>query len=70
LIEEPLTDEERQLLVILVMAQIPRDHGDPHLTRLVAKLSGSDTQLVARRAYPSKRHQQRSPHAVRTLCRR
>ena len=58
MIEELLTDEERQLLVILVMAQIPRDHGDPHLTRLVAKLSGTDTQLVARRAYPSKRYEE------------
>jgi hypothetical protein len=55
MIEETLTEAERRKLLALVMAAVPRDHGDPQLTALVAKLSGTDTVIVARRAYPSAR---------------
>jgi hypothetical protein len=53
MIEERLTDEERRKLLHLVIAAVARNHGDPVLTALVAKLSGTDTVIVAHRAYPS-----------------
>lgn len=53
MIEEVLTDRERKLLLDLVANAVPVTHGDPELTRLIAKLSGTDTQVIVRRAYPS-----------------
>jgi len=53
MIEETLTDSERRRLVNLAMAAVPMTHGDPELTSIIAKLSGVDTVVVARRAYPS-----------------
>jgi hypothetical protein len=55
MIEEPLTEAERRKLLDLVMAAVPREHGDQLLTGLIAKLSGTDTVIVARRAYPSRK---------------
>lgn len=55
MIEEPFSDAERRLLVTLVINAVPRDRGDPVLTSIITKLSGTDTVLVAKRAYPSLR---------------
>jgi hypothetical protein len=51
---EVFTDEERRRLVELVLSAIPRDHGDAELTAILSRLSGTDTVLIARRAYPSR----------------
>lgn len=53
MIDEPLTDAQRRLLIALVMGAMPKDRGDPELTAIIAKLSGTDTVVIARRAYPS-----------------
>jgi hypothetical protein len=52
---EPLTEAERRRLLDLAIAAVPRECGDPELTTLIAKMSGTDTVLIARRAYPSRR---------------
>jgi hypothetical protein len=52
MIEERLSDAERRRLLLLVVAAIPRGSGDAELTRLVGLLSGFDTEVVVRRAYP------------------
>lgn len=51
---ETLSDHERGRLIALCMAAVPREHGDHELTALIAKLSGTDTQVILRRAYPSR----------------
>jgi hypothetical protein len=53
MIEERLTDSERRRLVELAMNAVPRTHGDPELTSIIAKLTGVDTEVVVFRAYPS-----------------
>jgi hypothetical protein len=53
MIEERLSDAERRRLLALAMAAVPTERGDPELTGLIAKLSGTDTVLIARRAYRS-----------------
>ena len=53
MIEETLTDSERRRLVTLAINAVPRQHGDPELTSIIAKLSGVDTEVIVRRAYPS-----------------
>jgi hypothetical protein len=54
MIDEPLSESERRLLLDLAIAAVPLQHGDPALTAIIAKLSGVDTVLIARRAYPSR----------------
>jgi hypothetical protein len=57
MIEEPLTDEERRILLGLIYAAIPaiNQPGTEHpLIGILRKISGCDTALVARRAYPSR----------------
>lgn len=46
---------ERRRLLGLAIEAVPREHGDPELTRLIAILSGVDTEVIVRRAYPSAR---------------
>lgn len=60
MIEETFTDDERQLLLVLTTKALVDTRADPEfraaaaeLSRIVAKLAGVDTVLVARRAYPS-----------------
>ncbi len=52
-VEEFLTDSERRRLVTLAIDAVPARHGDPELTSIIAKLSGVDTVVIVRRAYPS-----------------
>lgn len=52
--EEWFTDRERHLLLGLLHDAVPTGRGDLALTNIIAKLSGVDTVLVARRAYPSR----------------
>lgn len=52
--EEQLTDAERRRLLALAIEAVPADKGDPMLTGLIAKLSGTDTVVIVRRAYPSR----------------
>jgi hypothetical protein len=54
MIEERFTHSERQRLISLVLAAVPRDHGDDQLTAILAKLSGVDTVIIAQRAYASR----------------
>jgi hypothetical protein len=57
-IEEPLTDEERRFLLrlaIVATQEVDAKHR-PHVVNIVAKLCGTDTVLVARRAYPAKHY--------------
>lgn len=50
---EAFSDQQRRRLMQLVMAAIPCDHGDPELIAILSRLSGTDTVLIAQRAYPS-----------------
>lgn len=52
--EERFTDAERVRLLELCFKAVPREHGDPGMTAIIAKLSGTDTVLVVHRAYPSR----------------
>lgn len=52
MIDERFTDQERLLLLGLALREVgPRD---PEMTNIIAKITGVDTVLVARRAYPSR----------------
>lgn len=53
--EERLTDRERRALVFCALEELVRRGcaADPNLTSAVFKLSGTDTVLIAQRAYPS-----------------
>lgn len=60
MIEEPFTDAERQLLLVLVSQAMVRIRDDAFMQHVVEeceniirKLSGTDTVLVAQRTYPS-----------------
>jgi hypothetical protein len=62
MIEQKFTDSERQLLVVLVQKALIEIKGDLDMWRqidevrtLLGKLSGTDTVLVAQRAYSSHR---------------
>jgi len=60
MIEETLCDAERRKLVELCIRAMPLYRADdPDLTErleaMIAKLSGTDTVVVVRRAYPSRR---------------
>jgi hypothetical protein len=59
--EELFTDSERQLLIVLATQAMVRIQSDPDMDHAVkelhdilSKLYGTDTILVARRAYPSR----------------
>jgi hypothetical protein len=54
MIEQKFTDAERKRLLDLAISAVPRTHGDDMLTGIIAKLSGVDTELVARRAYQAR----------------
>lgn len=54
MIDQPISDMDRKRLLDLALAAVPLDHGDDQLTRIIAVLSGVDTVLVARRAYPAR----------------
>jgi len=51
MIEQPFNESERQRLLQLAIAAMPNRHGDHELTNIIAKLSGTDTEIIARRAY-------------------
>ena len=55
MIEERLSDDDRQHLLGLLLRQVP-DNGPPPdwVMRLIAKFSGSDTVVKVERAYPSR----------------
>lgn len=53
MIEETFDDSERRLLLDLAICALPRNALDALMLRVIAKLGGTDTQLVARRASPS-----------------
>lgn len=61
MIEEILTDDERQRLVQYATMALVDTRGDPalaeehgHILHLLSKMEGTDTVLVARRAYASR----------------
>jgi hypothetical protein len=53
MVEEAFSESERKRLLLLAMSAIPIDRGDDELANIIAKLSGTDTVIVARRAYPA-----------------
>jgi hypothetical protein len=53
MIEEPLTAQERLILIALCSQACPSDAVNPVILGLIAKLDGFDTVLVARRSVPS-----------------
>jgi hypothetical protein len=55
MIDEPFPDDERQRLLALCLMAVPAS-GPPDavMLQIISRLSGTDTQLIARRAYPSK----------------
>jgi hypothetical protein len=67
MIEEPFDDGERQRLLRLAMAAVPVEHGDDALTNIIAKLSGVDTVLIARRAYPAPQVETHAPGKMAAL---
>jgi hypothetical protein len=56
MIDEPLTDEERRFLLHLAIVA-PQEVDAKLRASVVAKLCGTDTVLIARRAYPAKRYE-------------
>jgi hypothetical protein len=50
--EEVLTDAERRRLLLLAINALPNKR-DQELCDIIAKIAGTDTVLVVRRAYPS-----------------
>jgi len=51
--DEPFTDSERRRLLRLAIESVPVSQPpDEELLAIIAKLSGTDTMLYARRAYP------------------
>ena len=54
LVEERFSDEERRYLLNLAMNAVPPRNPDKMLIKIISRLSGVDTMLVAHRAYPSK----------------
>jgi hypothetical protein len=64
MIDEPLTDAERRFLLrlaIVATQEVPDPLCGMLAVNLVAKLSGTDTQIIARRAYPAKRYEKEEP---------
>lgn len=53
-LQETFTEEERRRLLQLAIDAVPIIAGDDELTRIISRLSGTDTVLVARRAYASR----------------
>ena len=56
MIDESLTEEERQMLKRLVMEELAGTTTATQvrpLVNLLSKLNGTDTQIIARRVYPS-----------------
>jgi hypothetical protein len=51
--EEHLTDAERVLIANLLVAACPADGVHPTIISILRKISGTDTVVVAHRAYPS-----------------
>lgn len=54
-VQEALTEHERQRLISLVIKAMPPYRRDEELLSILSKLHGTETQLIAFRAYPSKR---------------
>jgi hypothetical protein len=52
-VEEPLTDEERVTIAALCVNACPDDGHHPVIISILRKISGTDTVVVAHRAYPS-----------------
>lgn len=60
MIEEAFTDGERQLLMVFVTDALVRHKDDPDMKQhidecfgILRRLNGTDTVIIARRAYPS-----------------
>lgn len=75
MIEERFTDAERQLLVVWAMRSLLAIQGDPEMVPEIAecrailrKLTGTDTVLIARRAYPSDTASSRLGDTLNTTC--
>lgn len=62
MIEEIFTDAERMRLISLAMGALVSGPDD-EATALISKLSGTDTVLIARRAYAS-RAQRKADQAI------
>jgi hypothetical protein len=54
MIEERFSDEERRYLLSLALNAVPPRNPDKMLIKIISRLSGVDTLLVAYRAYPSR----------------
>lgn len=53
MIEEQLSDAERRRILALLIDAVPHTGRDRALTALIKKLSGTDTVVIVKRAYPS-----------------
>lgn len=57
MIDEALTDAQRQIVINLAMQELAKNQGDDMaLLDIIRKLSGTDTIVVCHRAYPSRVH--------------
>ena len=56
MVTEYLTDDERQILRVAVLNRLRHAEPDEYnkLASLLSRISGTDTTLIARRAYPSR----------------
>ena len=53
--DEALNDGDRRLLLDLLMQAVPASEPpEPQVLRLISQLSGADTVVLCRRAYPSR----------------
>jgi hypothetical protein len=64
MVEETFTDAERQRLIGLVLAAMQQR--DSVLLAILSKLTGTDTVIVAHRAYRSRYSQDTTDNAART----
>jgi hypothetical protein len=54
MIDEILPEEDRHFLLDLLMRAVPADKPpSPRLLHLISQVSGADTVVICRRAYPS-----------------
>ncbi len=53
IVQETFTDEERRLMIEVILNKQLRSP-DPRLVKILSRLNGTDTRIVAHRAYPSR----------------
>ena len=62
MIEEPVLDGDRRFLLALLLRGVPMNEPPTaQVLRLIGQLSGADTAVICRRAYPSASRRREAP---------